>query len=108
MANQVHTVSAAEVAARFASATLDEFATLRERYATDPRKQVQRALARAERRFAREQAEGTRVERMYEEMYELGGDGLIVGVDEVGRGSVGQSRSPSALLPYRAIPSCGA
>lgn len=88
MANQVHTVSAAEVAARFASATLDEFATLRERYATDPRKQVQQALARAERRLAREQAEGTRVERMYEEMYELGGDGLIVGVDEVGRGSV--------------------
>lgn len=88
MANQTSSHSAAQVAALLSSATVDEVPALIERYRDDPRKQVQQACARAERRREREMAEAQRLAVMYREMRELGGDGVIVGVDEVGRGSV--------------------
>lgn len=59
-----------------------------ERYSTDPRKQVQQAVARAQRRLARAAAEEQRVNELYEAMERLGGPGVVFGVDEVGRGSV--------------------
>ena len=40
------------------------------------------------KRHAKELTERERVNGMYELMHELGGDGVVVGVDEVGRGSV--------------------
>ena len=88
MANQTSSASATHVTALLASATLEELPALLDRYASDPRKQVQQACARAQKRYERERAEHERVERMYAEMVELGGEGVIVGVDEVGRGSV--------------------
>lgn len=88
MANQTSSLSAAHVAAVLGSATIEEFPALCERYASDPRKQVQQAVERARRRLGREQAEHERVELMYREMRELGGEGVVIGVDEVGRGSV--------------------
>ena len=88
MANMTSSASAAQVAAELASATFDEIPALVERYASDPRQQVCKACERAERRRTKELAERDRVNGMYQLMAELGGDGVIVGVDEVGRGSV--------------------
>lgn len=88
MANQHSSASAAHVTGTLASASLEELPELIERYRDDPRRQVQQAIARAERRLAREQAERERVRSLYDAQRELGGPGVVVGVDEVGRGSV--------------------
>lgn len=88
MANMNSSLSATAVAAELAGASFDEIPELVERYLDDPRLQVQKACARAIRRHERESAERQRVMDMYARMEELGGDGIVVGVDEVGRGSV--------------------
>lgn len=79
---------AKEIAALISSADAEELAELEHRYEGDPRKQVQTALNRARNRLAREAAEQERVAAMYQTQQELGGDGLVLGVDEVGRGAV--------------------
>ena len=88
MANLHSSVPAARVAAELAAASLDEVDALIARYEDDPRSQVRKAVERACRRRDRERAERERVIAMYDRMRELGGDGVVVGVDEVGRGSV--------------------
>lgn len=88
MANMTSSAPASRVAAELASASFDEIDALIERYSEDPRAQVQKALDRARRKRDKECAERERVEAMYERMVELGGAGVVVGVDEVGRGSV--------------------
>ena len=88
MANLTSSHSAAQIAATFASASPDEIPALIERYQDDPRQQVIKAIERAKRRCERERGERDRVRSMYEAMRELGGDGVVLGVDEVGRGSV--------------------
>lgn len=81
-------VTAREISATLADATLEEAPALIERYAQDPRAQVRRAVESARRRIAREEGERRRVEGMYALQRELGGEGLVLGVDEVGRGAV--------------------
>lgn len=81
-------VTAREVCATIGSAGEDELARLTERYGEDPRVSVRRALGAAARRLEREREERERVEAMYSTMRELGGDGMVLGVDEVGRGAV--------------------
>ena len=81
-------VTAREVAATLSEAPLEEARLLVERYAEDPRKQVVRAVETARRRIEREEAERRRVTDMYRLQRELGGTGVIVGVDEVGRGAL--------------------
>lgn len=88
MANQTSSASAAQIAAELASASIEELDVLLARFHDDPRVQVQKACERARRRRDKELAERERVASMYEAMAELGGDGVVVGVDEVGRGSV--------------------
>ena len=88
MANMTSSVSASQVAGELASATFEEIPALVEHYRVDPRQQVIKACERALKRHAKELAERERVNDMYELMHELGGDGVVVGVDEVGRGSV--------------------
>lgn len=88
MANMTSSVSASRIAAELGSAPLDEIEALVERYFEDPRVQVAKACERALRRLERERAERDRVDAMYRTMAELGGPGVVVGVDEVGRGSV--------------------
>lgn len=88
MANMTSSHPASQVAAELASAPPDQIEGLLERYRDDPRAQVRKACARARRRLDRERAERERVEGMYARMCELGGAGVVVGVDEVGRGSV--------------------
>lgn len=80
--------TAREIVATLTDAPLDEAERLVERYAEDPRKQVQRAVGVARRRIERERAERGRVLAMYALQRELGGDGVVVGVDEVGRGAL--------------------
>ena len=81
-------VSAKEICGVLSDAPLEEARLLVERYSEDPRKQVQRAVAAARKRIEREDREAARVMRMYELQRELGGDGIVVGVDEVGRGAI--------------------
>lgn len=88
MANTTSSHPASQVAAELASAPPDQIEGLLERYRDDPRAQVRKACERARRRLDRERAERERVEGMYARMRELGGAGVVVGVDEVGRGSV--------------------
>lgn len=88
MANMTSSHPASQVAAELASAPPDQIEGLLERYRDDPRAQVRKACERARRRLDRKRAERERVEGMYARMRELGGAGVIVGVDEVGRGSV--------------------
>lgn len=88
MANMTSSAPAAVISAELASAQIEELAALIERYRDDPRQQVKKACERASRRLEKEQREQERVRHMYEQMVELGGNGLVVGVDEVGRGSV--------------------
>ena len=83
-----HASTAKEIAALLSDAPADEALALIERYADDPRKQVQRAVASAQKRLERDEAEHARVRGMYELQRELGGDGVVLGVDEVGRGSI--------------------
>ena len=88
MANMTSSHPASQVAAELASAPPDQIEGLLGRYRDDPRAQVRKACERARRRLDRERAERERVEGMYARMRELGGAGVVVGVDEVGRGSV--------------------
>lgn len=88
MANMTSTASAAQVAAELTSAPVDEIDALVDRYRDDPRVQVRKACERALRRRDKARAEHERVASLYRAMRELGGPGTVVGVDEVGRGSV--------------------
>lgn len=82
------TVGAQEASRMLSHASFEELPALLERFADDPRKQVQKALATARRRMEREQAERDRVLGMYALQQELGGTGVVLGIDEVGRGSI--------------------
>lgn len=92
---------AKELAALISSASAEELEEMQQRYADDPRKQVQLALERARRRLQKVQIERNRVQGMYDLMRELGGDGIVVGVDEVGRGAVAGPLTVAAVaLPF--------
>lgn len=88
MASQPKPTTAREICALLSSADVDEAEHLIDRYREDPRKQVIRAVDTARRRIARERAERERVLGMYRLQRELGGSGIVVGVDEVGRGAL--------------------
>ena len=88
MANMTSSIAAAAVAAELGAAQFDEILPLVEHYRDDPRVQVVKACQRALKRHEKEAAERTRVDEMYERLAEFGGDGVVLGVDEVGRGSV--------------------
>ncbi|MDO4595699.1 MAG: ribonuclease HII [Coriobacteriaceae bacterium] len=88
MANMTASASAAQVAAELANATFDEVPRLLERYSDDPRAQVIKACERARRRCEKEASERERVLEMYRAMEEFSFGETVLGVDEVGRGSV--------------------
>ena len=96
--------TAREIVGMLSDAPLDEARELVERYSEDPRKQVMRAVEVARRRIEREEAERDRVEAMYALERELGGDGVVVGVDEVGRGALAGPLTVAAVrLPASPI-----
>ncbi len=90
--------TAKEVVALLSDAPIDEIPVLAERYAEDPRKQVRHAVEVACRRREHELAERGRVEGMYALQRELGGEGLVIGVDEVGRGAIAGPLTVGAVV----------
>lgn len=80
--------TAKEVCQMLTSAPFEELKGLIAAYSCDTRKQVSAAVSRATRRYERLAADRARVEEMYAFQRELGGEGVILGLDEVGRGSV--------------------
>ncbi|MBM6817328.1 ribonuclease HII [Olsenella uli] len=104
MTSTARPATAREVAAALASAPAEEARGLMERYAEDPRRQVRHAIEVARRRLEREAAERSRVEASYRLMRELGGTGLVLGVDEVGRGALAGPLTVAAVaLPDEPI-----
>jgi ribonuclease HII len=98
--SRAHSRSAAEVARELREASDEELPGLIDASGDDPRKQVAQAVASARRRLERHDAERRRVEAMYELQRELGGDGLVMGIDEVGRGAIaGPLTVCSVVLP---------
>ena len=91
-------LTAKEIAALLSDASASEIAALSERYAEDPRKQVQQALKSAQRRLEHSAVENSRVQAMYTLQRKLGGSGIIVGVDEVGRGPVAGPLTVGAVV----------
>ena len=85
-------------------ADYDEVEALLDRYADDPRGQVQKTVQAVRRKHEREKAERERVLGMYELERELGGEGIVVGVDEVGRGPIAGPLTVAAVaLPRKPI-----
>lgn len=76
-------------------------------HAHDPRKQVQAMVARARRRHAKVQADRERVLGMYATMRELGGSGVVIGVDEVGRGPLAGPLTVAAVALHTDDPIWG-
>ncbi|MDO5044206.1 MAG: ribonuclease HII [Coriobacteriia bacterium] len=84
-----NTQSVKEIIAALKLAELEELPGLLNRYSEDPRKQIQKALGVAKRRYEHELQERKRVRAMYDFMNTLAGkDAVVLGVDEVGRGAV--------------------
>lgn len=81
-------VSATEVSALISSAPFEQVEDLLDRYSDDPRAQVRHAIGVARRRHDHEAAERDRVMGMYRLMRQMGGEGIVLGLDEVGRGAI--------------------
>lgn len=94
----MHGATAREVSAILASATSEELPALLERYAGDPRRQVAAAVASARKRLERDSAERERVAGLYAFQRELAGPGIVIGVDEVGRGAVAGPLTVGAVV----------
>ncbi|QWT17043.1 ribonuclease HII [Collinsella sp. zg1085] len=96
-----HTHTASAVIAELNSAPLEVVPELVALFRDDPRSSVQKACQRALRRIERAQLESERVHGLYLDMLELGGEGIVLGVDEVGRGSLAGPLTVCALqLPH--------
>ena len=81
-------IKASDVVSAIRAAKGDELIELLERYGDDPRASVKAAVARALKQMAAMETERARVAKLYATQLELGGEGLILGVDEVGRGAI--------------------
>lgn len=97
----MRSATAKEISAELHIASEEEIPVLLERYKDDPRAQVQKAVLQAQKRLERLIAEKNRVAALYEYQREVGGKGVIIGVDEVGRGAVAGPLTVGAVaLPY--------
>lgn len=66
----------------------EEFAVLERALSADTRKGVVNALETTRRRLQAQEAERARIDCLYAYQQELGGTGLVLGLDEVGRGPI--------------------
>lgn len=80
--------TAGDIVRAIRAAEGEELRALIERYSDDGRAQVKAAIERARKQTKALEAERERVAKLYGTQRELGGDGLILGVDEVGRGAI--------------------
>ena len=77
-----------EVVLRLRSAAPEDLAELLERYDQDPRAGIKSACAAARKRLAAYMKIVEHTQEMYAAMHEFGGKGVVIGVDEVGRGPI--------------------
>ncbi|MBQ1449026.1 MAG: ribonuclease HII [Coriobacteriales bacterium] len=76
------------ISARLHAAPLDELEGLVARYAEDPRSGVRKAVGVARRRLESHAERVAHTRELYARQREYAGAGLVVGIDEVGRGAV--------------------
>ena len=96
----------AEIEALLRSANADEFAVLKRSLVADTRKGVIAAVARAERRLDEQAAEEARLNGLYafeESLAHEKGAQVIVGLDEVGRGSIAGPLAVGAVVLNRDV-----
>ena len=100
-------VTVAEIREMLRKANVDEFAALERSLAADGRKGVASALEAARRRIAAEAAEVERLEGLYafDRSFCPEAGGVVVGLDEVGRGAVAGPLAVGAvvLLPEQRV-----
>lgn len=87
----------AEIRAELQHADRDQYEALARALAADERKGVIQALATARKRLDAQDAEAARSERMYSFQQELA-EGVVVGLDEVGRGPVAGPLAVAAVV----------
>lgn len=89
----------AEIRKMLASASADEFAAIERSLEADTRKGVQSALESARRRIQAETAERERLRALYSfDRAQVGQSGVVVGLDEVGRGAVAGPLAVGAVV----------
>lgn len=88
----------ADIKARLECADEAEFAVLERSLQGDTRKGVVSALLKARKRLDAAAQEKRRVEALYEFERELSGGGVVVGLDEVGRGPLAGPLSVGAVV----------
>ena len=97
-------LTVAQVRELFSQADEDGELELIERFSDDGRAQVAAMVRAAARRRQRREKERRRVLDMSDLQRELGGEGLVLGVDEVGRGSVAGPLTVAAVaLPAEPV-----
>ena len=89
-----------QIKAMLENADEQEFKALERALSADTRKGVKSALAKAGRRLESERKERERIESLYtfEQSFNMESSGLIVGLDEVGRGSVAGPLAVGAVV----------
>lgn len=91
----------AQLRTELREASFEDLPELAGRLEADGRSQAHQLAAQACRRLEREGRERARVDAMYDLARSLGGDGIVIGVDEVGRGSVAGPLTVAAVaLPW--------
>ena len=93
-------MTVSEIRARLQVADANEFAVLERSLAADTRKGVRQAVEAARKRVAAKSAEAARLQSMYtfERAFLDGSRGLVVGLDEVGRGAVAGPLAVGAVV----------
>jgi ribonuclease HII len=72
------------------------------RYIDDPRASVKKVVEQSKRRIREYELESERIERLYSYEDECGEGGIVVGIDEVGRGALaGPLTVAAVVLPLR-------
>ena len=91
-------MTVAEIAAVFKSLGPADLPSFIDRFEGDPRVQVAAIVARARKRLVAHEAEVIRVEKLYAEEHRIGGPGIVVGIDEVGRGALAGPLTVCAIV----------
>ena len=87
-----------DIKARLKAADRAEFDILEYSLRGDTRKGVQAALAQTRKRFETAEAEGARLKSLYDFEESLASDGVVLGLDEVGRGPLAGPLTVGAVV----------
>ncbi|NTU88354.1 MAG: ribonuclease HII [Actinobacteria bacterium] len=94
----ITTSGAHDIAVRLRTASYDELPQVIERYRNDPRRSVKAAVCSAMKRLEANDHEIIRTRALYTAQIEFGGTGMVVGIDEVGRGAVAGPLTVAAVV----------